>query len=125
MQGVVFAFVGFAAGIIGTSLSNGLLAVRQRLDPKFESQNKPPNILLNAGTWAAHMGVSSNIRYQMLNGLDMVRIAIPVEVCNLIRNGPAACLVAESPGCMGIWNHANHLFLHVERSSIPLVDMHG
>lgn len=72
-QGVVFAFVGFAAGIAGTSISNGLLAVRQRLDPKFESQNKAPNILLNAGTWAAHMGVSSNVRYQMLNGLDMVR----------------------------------------------------
>ena len=67
--------VGFAAGIVGTSLSNGLLAVRQRLEPDFESQNKPPNILLNAGTWAAHMGVSSNIRYQMLNGLDMVRMA--------------------------------------------------
>ncbi|CAL5228983.1 g12218 [Coccomyxa viridis] len=71
-KGLVFGVVGFAAGIVGTSLSNGLLAIRQRLDPKFESQNKPPNILLNAGTWAAHMGVSSNVRYQMLNGLDMV-----------------------------------------------------
>ena len=72
LQGMVFAIVGFAAGIVGTSLSNGLLAVRQRLDPTFESQNKPPNILLNAGTWATHMGVSSNVRYQLLNGMDMV-----------------------------------------------------
>ena len=72
MQGLVFGVVGFAAGIVGTSLSNGLLAVRKRLDPDFESQNKAPNILLNAGTWAAHMGVSSNVRYQMLNRLDMV-----------------------------------------------------
>ncbi len=72
LQGMVFAIVGFAAGIVGTSLSNGLLAIRQRLDPAFESQNKPPNILLNAGTWATHMGVSSNVRYQLLNGMDMV-----------------------------------------------------
>ena len=72
LQGMVFALVGFAAGIVGTSLSNGLLAIRQRLDPTFKSQNKPPNILLNAGTWATHMGVSSNFRYQLLNGMDMV-----------------------------------------------------
>ena len=28
---------------------------------------------LNAATWAAHMGVSSNLRYQVLNGIDMAR----------------------------------------------------
>ena len=33
-------------------------------------QNKPPHILANASTWAAHMGVSSNLRYQAINGLD-------------------------------------------------------
>ena len=75
LQGLVFAIVGFAAGIIGTATSNVLLAVRKRLDSSFESQNKAPNVLLNAGVWATHMGVSSNIRYQMLNGLDMVRYA--------------------------------------------------
>ena len=75
LQGLVFAIVGFAAGIIGTATSNVLLAVRKRLDSSFESQNKAPNVLLNAGVWATHMGVSSNIRYQMLNGLDMVRCA--------------------------------------------------
>jgi hypothetical protein len=71
----VFSVVGFAAGIIGTATSNGLLALRKRLDPGFESQNAAPNVLLNAGTWAAHMGVSSNARYQVLNGLDMVRLS--------------------------------------------------
>ena len=35
-------------------------------------QNVPPNILANAGTWATHMAFSSNTRYQMINGLDMV-----------------------------------------------------
>lgn len=36
-------------------------------------QNAPPNVLANASCWALHMGISSNLRYQMLNGLDMVR----------------------------------------------------
>lgn len=71
-QGVVFAVVGFAAALVGTVMSNGLIALRSRLDKNFKSQNKPPNVVLNAGTWAAHMGVSANLRYQMINGLDMV-----------------------------------------------------
>lgn len=71
-KGVVFGLVGFCAGVIGTSLSNGLIAMRKRFDPNFEVQNKAPGILANAGVWGTHMGISSNVRYQMLNGLDMV-----------------------------------------------------
>jgi Protein RETICULATA-related len=99
--------VGFCAGVIGTSLSNGLIAMRKRLDPKFEVpdlaarlecqgglvwrvhcvpvhlvqfaasglqqvQNESPAVLSNSAVWATHMGLSSNVRYQALNGLDMV-----------------------------------------------------
>lgn len=71
-QGFVFAFVGMCAGLAGTSISNGLLLLRQRLDPEYVTPNKPPNVLYNAATWSLHMGVSSNLRYQMLNGIDMV-----------------------------------------------------
>ncbi len=35
-------------------------------------QNEPPSVVGNASCWALHMGMSSNLRYQMLNGLDMV-----------------------------------------------------
>lgn len=72
MQGFLFAFVGMCAGLTGTAISNTLLLLRQKLDPKFQSQNEAPNVPLNAATWAAHMGISSNVRYQVLNGLDMV-----------------------------------------------------
>lgn len=75
VQGAIFGAIGFGAGVIGTSLSNGLLALRKRLDKSFVSQNKPPDVVLNASTWALHMGISSNLRYQMLNGFDMVRLA--------------------------------------------------
>ena len=70
---MVFAAVGFAAGLVGTAMSNGLLAARKKLDPEFRSQNQAPDVALNAATWAAHMGLSSNLRYQILNGVDMAR----------------------------------------------------
>lgn len=71
-KGFVFAFVGMCAGLTGTAVSNGLLLLRKQLDPNFKTQNTPPNVIYNAATWALHMGASSNLRYQMLNGADMV-----------------------------------------------------
>lgn len=69
-KGVQFSAVGFAAGLVGTALSNLLLSVRKKVDPKFEIQNKAPPTVLNALTWAGHMGLSANARYQTLNGVE-------------------------------------------------------
>ncbi|KAG8088840.1 hypothetical protein GUJ93_ZPchr0011g28112 [Zizania palustris] len=69
-KGATFSAVGFAAGLAGTALSNGLMTLRKRMDPAFETPNKPPPTLLNAATWAIHMGIISNLRYQMLNGVE-------------------------------------------------------
>lgn len=71
-KGTVFAAVGLAAGLVGTAISNGLITMRKKMDPTFETPNKPPPTLLNAITWAIHMGVSSNFRYQTLNGIEFV-----------------------------------------------------
>lgn len=71
-KGTVFAAVGFAAGLVGTALSNGLITMRKKMDPSFESPNKAPPTVLNAMTWAIHMGLSSNFRYQTLNGIEFV-----------------------------------------------------
>ncbi|XP_031475121.1 protein RETICULATA-RELATED 3, chloroplastic-like [Nymphaea colorata] len=77
-KGVVFAAVGFAAGMLGTAISNALISWRKRMDPGFEPQNKAPPTVLNALTWAIHLGVSSNLRYQTLNGLEfMLARALP------------------------------------------------
>lgn len=71
-KGALFAAVGFAAGLVGTGISNGLINMRKKMDPNFETPNKPPPPVLNATTWAIHMGVSSNLRYQTLNGVEFV-----------------------------------------------------
>lgn len=69
-KGAQFAVVGFFAGLVGTAISNTLLMVRKKMDPEFVVQNEPPPTLLNAITWGLHMGLSSNSRYQSLNGLE-------------------------------------------------------
>ncbi|MFS7901582.1 hypothetical protein Hanom_Chr01g00001381 [Helianthus anomalus] len=71
-KGAQFAAVGFAAGLVGTALSNGLIKMRKKMDPSFESPNKAPPTVLNAVTWAIHMGISSNLRYQSLNGIEFM-----------------------------------------------------
>jgi len=40
--------IGMSAGLVGTAMSNGLIAVRQKIDPAFEPQNALPNVQLNA-----------------------------------------------------------------------------
>lgn len=79
-KGVIFAAVGFAAGLVGTAMSNGLIAVKKKMDPTFETPNKAPPTVLNAVTWAVHMGLSSNLRYQTLNGAEflLAKAASPV-----------------------------------------------
>ncbi|KAG5014195.1 hypothetical protein GYH30_026336 [Glycine max] len=71
-KGTIFSVVGFGAGLVGTTLSNGLIKMRKKMDPTFETPNKPPPTILNALTWAAHMGISSNLRYQTLNGVEFM-----------------------------------------------------
>jgi hypothetical protein len=69
-KGALFAAVGFFAGLLGTSLSNALIAARKKYDPSFKTDNKAPPTILNAATWAIHMGISSNLRYQAINGME-------------------------------------------------------
>lgn len=71
-KGTLFAGVGFAAGLVGTAISNLLIKMRKKMDPAFESANKGPPTVLNALTWALHMGFSSNLRYQSLNGIEFM-----------------------------------------------------
>eukprot|EP00252_Welwitschia_mirabilis_P014115 TRINITY_DN31157_c0_g1_i1.p1 TRINITY_DN31157_c0_g1~~TRINITY_DN31157_c0_g1_i1.p1 ORF type:complete len:369 (+),score=60.14 TRINITY_DN31157_c0_g1_i1:185-1291(+) len=71
-KGAVFGTVGFAAGLVGTCLSNTLISIRKKMDPEFQTPNKAPPTLLNSTTWALHMGLSSNFRYQTLNGIEFL-----------------------------------------------------
>ncbi|KAF1895528.1 hypothetical protein Lal_00041807 [Lupinus albus] len=78
-KGSIFAVVGLAAGLVGTLLSNGLMKMRAKFEnnnnddsEKVGATKKSPPIVLNALTWAVHMGLSSNLRYQSLNGVEFM-----------------------------------------------------
>ena len=86
-KGVAFSAMGMAAGITGTTISNALIGVRRLVDPNFETQNKLPNVLSNASAWALHMGISSNVRYQLINGLDAVVVkAMPSGIFKIFTS---------------------------------------
>ncbi|XP_021912212.1 protein RETICULATA-RELATED 3, chloroplastic-like [Carica papaya] len=112
-KGTVFAAVGFAAGLVGTVLSNGLIKMRKKMDHNFETPNKPPPTLLNAVTWAIHMGVSSNFRYQTLNGVEFMlanwlsqmafKTSVVVLRClNNVLGGASFVLLARMTGSQSV-----------------------
>jgi hypothetical protein len=92
--------IGLLAGTVGTSISNGLLALRKQLDPTFVTQNEPPSVVGNAACWALHMGISSNLRYQVLGGADGVsgnRIqGLTVHSVAEEKSGTVGCFVVGS-----------------------------
>ena len=55
-------------------------------------------MLSNSAVWATHMGVSSNVRYQALNGLDMVG-----DTFQRLLNGDCVCSprfdIKRQPSC--------------------------
>ncbi|KAJ9513836.1 hypothetical protein QJQ45_020916 [Haematococcus lacustris] len=87
-KGTVFAVIGFLAGIAGTAISNTLLALRKSIDPNFKLVNEQPGVLANAGCWGIHMGVSANLRYQLLGGLDPIAGAfLPLPLLRVYQAG--------------------------------------
>ncbi|CAH2064944.1 unnamed protein product [Thlaspi arvense] len=64
-EGMVYATVSLAAGLVGTAISNGLIMLRKKMDPAFKKPNKPPLTVLNSLTWTTHMGVSANVRLRI------------------------------------------------------------
>ncbi|CAL1373132.1 unnamed protein product [Linum trigynum] len=112
-KGTIFAAVGFAAGLAGTALSNGLIKLRKKMDPSFETPNKAPPTLLNSVTWALHMGISSNLRYQTLNGAEFVlanalppvafKTSVVVLRClNNVMGGMSFVLLARMTGSQSV-----------------------
>ncbi|XP_004492377.1 protein RETICULATA-RELATED 2, chloroplastic-like [Cicer arietinum] len=112
-KGTIFAAVGFGAGLVGTAVSNGLITMRKKMDPNFETPNKPPPTLLNALTWAAHMGLSSNLRYQTLNGAEFVlekglsplafkTSVLVLRVVNNVLGGVSFVMLARLTGSQGV-----------------------
>jgi len=77
--------VGFGASLLGVSMTNGLCAARQMLDPAWAPPNAPQDVLTMSAAYASYMAVSSNLRYQVIAGVVEER---GIEV--LFKGNPAA-----------------------------------
>lgn len=72
-KGVLFGLCGFMGSVGGTSLAYLLFLVRRITNPSSAKDGKElPNVLANSLGWASFMFVSTNPRYQLVNGFEQV-----------------------------------------------------
>jgi hypothetical protein len=78
--------VGLFASLLGVGITNGLVGLRELLDPTFVPLNDPQNVLVMSAAYGSYMASSSNLRYQILAGLVEER---GIEVA--FKSNPAVC----------------------------------
>lgn len=72
-RGAQFFSVGVASSAVGHSLTKWGVERRQAANPKLEGEEpyKPlAPVLENSVMWGGFMAVSTNVRYQMMNGIE-------------------------------------------------------
>mmetsp|Transcript_32029 Transcript_32029/g.57353 ORF Transcript_32029/g.57353 Transcript_32029/m.57353 type:complete len:519 (-) Transcript_32029:153-1709(-) len=62
--------IGVLAGAAQSGLGHGLTALRQTQDKTFKPTVPVPDVARSAAGLGAFMGISSNVRYQLLGGVD-------------------------------------------------------
>ncbi|KAL5198648.1 hypothetical protein ABZP36_002160 [Zizania latifolia] len=85
-KGILYGTVGFSCGLVGQGIAN-LIMTAKRSVKKSEDDVPVPPLLKTSALWGAFLGVSSNTRYQIINGLERVVEASPVA-----KRVPAASL---------------------------------
>lgn len=76
-KGVLYGAVGFVCGIIGQGIAN-LIMTAKRSVKKSEEDIPVPPLVKSALLWGAFLAVSSNVRYQVVNGLERVVESSPI-----------------------------------------------
>ncbi|CAL5066282.1 unnamed protein product [Urochloa decumbens] len=85
-KGVLYGCVGFFCGIVGQGIAN-LIMTAKRSVKKSEDDVPVPPLLKTSALWGVFLGVSSNTRYQIINGLERL-----VEASPMAKRVPAASL---------------------------------
>ncbi|CAK9323297.1 unnamed protein product [Citrullus colocynthis] len=85
-KGLVYGVVGFGCGIIGQGIANLIMTAKRSLK-KSEDEVPVPPLFKSAALWGVFLAVSSNTRYQIINGLERV-----VESSPLAKNIPEVAL---------------------------------
>ncbi|XP_027342887.1 protein RETICULATA-RELATED 1, chloroplastic [Abrus precatorius] len=76
-KGALYGSVGFGCGIIGQGIANMIMNAKRSIR-KSEDDIPVPPLLQSAALWGFFLAVSSNTRYQIINGLEQLVEASPV-----------------------------------------------
>ncbi|KAG7950642.1 hypothetical protein I3843_13G125500 [Carya illinoinensis] len=81
-KGVLYGSVGFGCGLIGQGIANMIMNAKRSLKKSEEDIPVPP-LVKSAALWGVFLAVSSNTRYQIINGLERL-----VEASSLAKQVP-------------------------------------
>lgn len=85
-KGIMYGIVGFGCGIVGQGIAN-LIMTAKRSIKKSEDDIPVPPLVKSAALWGVFLAVSSNTRYQIINGMERL-----VEASSLAKQFPPAAM---------------------------------
>ncbi|XAR68897.1 hypothetical protein NMG60_11000303 [Bertholletia excelsa] len=85
-KGVMYGSVGFACGLVGQGIANMIMTAKRSIRKSEEDIPVPP-LVKSAALWGVFLAVSSNTRYQIINGLERV-----VESSSMAKQVPPAAM---------------------------------
>ncbi|CAL0324186.1 unnamed protein product [Lupinus luteus] len=77
-KGALYGSVGFGCGLIGQGIANTIMNAKRSFKKSEEDIPVPP-LLQSAALWGFFLAVSSNVRYQVINGLERIVETSPVS----------------------------------------------
>ncbi|OIW15797.1 hypothetical protein TanjilG_04332 [Lupinus angustifolius] len=77
-KGALYGSVGFGCGLIGQGIANTIMNAKRSFKKSEEDVPVPP-LLQSAALWGFFLAVSSNVRYQVINGLERIVETSPVS----------------------------------------------
>ncbi|XP_024961995.1 protein RETICULATA-RELATED 1, chloroplastic [Cynara cardunculus var. scolymus] len=85
-KGLLYGSVGFGCGLIGQGIANAIMNAKRRMHASEENVPVPP-LVKSAVLWGVFLAVSSNTRYQVINGLESL-----VEASPLVKQVPVVAM---------------------------------
>ncbi|KAG5037680.1 hypothetical protein AAZX31_07G130300 [Glycine max] len=76
-KGIMYGAVGFGCGIIGQGIANLIMTAKRSIKTSEEDIPVPP-LVKSAALWGVFLAISSNTRYQIVNGLERLVEASPL-----------------------------------------------
>lgn len=80
-KAVQYGIAGFSCGVVGQGIASSIMTLKRKFRPagvQHDEEVAVPSIFKSAALWGVFMGVSSNTRYQIINGLERVVESSPV-----------------------------------------------